>query len=55
MHTHTHDDDKIKTTDKASILYKRAKSIRVGLKETDESEALPAVGTVIDYTAVILE
>ena len=25
------------------------------MKETDESEALPAVGTVIEYTAVILE
>jgi|TARA_B110001452_G_C14867377_1_gene303170 hypothetical protein len=31
--------DKIKTTNKASILYKRAKSIRVGFKEMDESEA----------------
>ena len=43
------------TTNKASILYKRAKSIRVGLKETDESEALPVVGTVTDYTAFILK
>ena len=42
IHAYTHTltmRDKIKTTNKASILYKRAKSIRVGFKEMDESEA----------------
>jgi len=40
IHTHTIDDDKLKTADKkACIIYTRAKSIKVGLKETDESNA----------------
>ena len=40
QYTHTIDDDKLKTADKkACIIYTRAKSIKVGLKETDESNA----------------
>ena len=32
-----HDDDKIKTADKASILNTKAKSTKVGLKETESN------------------
>jgi hypothetical protein len=34
---HTHDDDKIKTADKASILNTKAKSTKIGLKETESN------------------
>ena len=35
-HTHTHDDNKIKTANKASsILNTKAKSMKIGLKETE--------------------
>ena len=34
---HTHDGDKIKTADKASILNTKAKSTKIGLKETESN------------------
>ena len=36
-HTHTHTMEKIKTADKASILNTKAKSTKVGLKETESN------------------
>ena len=38
-HTHTHNEEKTKTADKASIFNIWAESIKVGLKEMDQSEA----------------
>ena len=45
---------KIKTANKASISNKEAKSTTIGLKETEINKALPAVGSSIDYSIVIL-
>ena len=44
--------NKIKTADKASILNKKAKSTKVGLKETESNKILTAVGIVINHTVV---
>ena len=45
--------EKIKTADKVSISITRVKSITVGLKETENNKALPAVSSVIDHDVVI--
>ena len=45
--------NKIKTTDKAIISNIEAKSIEIGLKETESNKSLPAVGSVIDNSVVI--
>ena len=42
----------MKTDDKASILITKAKSINVGLKETEGNKTLTAVGIVNDHTVV---
>ena len=44
---------KIKTADKASISNTEAKSTEIGLKETENNKAQPAVGSVIDHSVVI--
>ena len=44
--------NKIKTTDKASILNTKAKSTKVGLKETESNRVLIAIGTVINHTLI---
>ena len=44
--------NKIKTADKASILNKKAKSTKVGLKETESNKILTAVGIVINHTLI---
>ena len=49
-----HTMEKTKTTNKASISNKEAKSTTIGLKETEINKALPAVGSSIDYSIVIL-
>ena len=47
--------ENIKTANKASIQSAKSKSTKVGFKETESINVLTAVGTVIDYTAVILK
>ena len=46
--------NKNKTADKASISNTKAKSTEIGLKETESNKALPAIGSVIDHSVVIL-
>ena len=53
MKTHTHNMNKIKTADKASISNTESKSTKIGLKETESNRSLPAVGIVIDHRVVI--
>ena len=51
--THTHNDDKIKSADKANISSTRAKSTKIGLKETESNKVLTDVGSDgIDNTVV---
>ena len=46
--------NKIKTADKASISNTEAKSIEIGLKETESNKALPTVSSgVINHSVVI--
>tara|TARA_B110001452_G_C14944621_1_gene330389 strand:+ start:118 stop:291 length:174 start_codon:yes stop_codon:yes gene_type:complete len=41
-HTHTPQDDKIKTADKASVSNTTAKSTKIGLKETESNRVSTA-------------
>ena len=44
--------NKIKTADKASILNTKAKSTKIGLKETESNRVSIAIGTVINHTLI---
>ena len=44
--------NKIKTADKASILNRKAKSTKIGLKETESNKILAAVDIVINHTLI---
>ena len=46
--------NRIKTADKASISNTEATSTEIGLKETESNKPLPAIGSVIDNSVVVI-